>query len=131
MANKNISVNNIIKNHDSINTQMTETYVINLLKKTPEETKKALTEYYKKIYVKCLGQIKDAHASGKTDLLFEIPIQASIISESLNECSNISDQYNLDDCIEFIETQLHKNNIVTYKFRSNILFITWRFINIL
>ena len=84
-----------------------------------ELKRKRLLKYYKNIYKICIEKIKCANSLGKTDIIYEIP-------PFVCGC----DDYNVKNCLDFIETKLRNSHFDTYIIKPSSLFISWVFIEL-
>lgn len=80
---------------------------------------KYLYENYNKYYNYCIQKIKNANNLKKTDIIFSVP--TTIFNNN---------EYNSDNCINFIETKLKKHEFDTIQLSENSIFISWKYIEL-
>lgn len=79
-----------------------------------EERKKKIFVYYDKIFSCCLNKIEMANNMNKTEILYEVP---NAIYGSFD--------YNVHDCIHFINNKLREMKLDTLIINDKTLYVSW------
>lgn len=83
--------------------------IINSQKEKIKKKKRA----YKKQLLICVDKMKEANMINKTDVIYQLP-------KYVFDCP----EYDIDECIEYVHSQLRKRNIDTTS-KENTIFISW------
>ena len=105
----------ISSNVDTINSFSSDDLI-----KSNRVRREKIMEVYNKYYASCIEKIKLLNELGKCDLIFDVP-------DKNNENSNNPD-YISKYCMDYIETELQKKFLNTYRMNNRTIFITWKFV---
>lgn len=87
--------------------------------KIKNEQRNLKIETYKKHLSLCLNRIEDATKVGKTDIVYHL-------QQTDRDCPN----YNVDECMEYIDEMLKCQKFDTLLMTDNTLFISWYYMEL-
>lgn len=117
---------NLFENNNDDDELNAETLIIKQQKfdvheliKIKNEQRNLKIETYKKHLRLCLNKIEDATKLGKTDIVYHL-------QKIDRDCPN----YNVDECMEYIDEMLKYQKFDTLLMMNNVLFISWYYMEL-
>jgi len=111
--NKPLSVSTLYNHKENIKQNKID-FTIEKLLDVQEERKKKVIDEYRKSFNLILKKITDANKLGYYDLIFDVPYSAYMCPE-----------YNITDCLDFVERRLRKIYMDTLRMGTRSIFISW------
>lgn len=113
-TNKELDVHSLYHTNENIVKNNTIDFNIDNLINERAEKKQKVIEQYKKLFHICLKKIKMANKLNKTDIIYDIP-----------DAIYMYPDYSIHDCMEYINSRLHKLYMETCILSYKSIFITW------
>lgn len=100
--------------YQTTNSNYAENFSVDSLLEVKKKKKRLIKTKYKEIYNACLMKIEESNKFGKVDIIYMIPI-------AIYGCND----YNIEECVKYVEKNLRKLHMDTLRLEIDKLFISW------